>query len=103
MANNIKKLRLRAGLTQKELAEKSGLTQNKISLYEGLESLDNITIGVILRICSALKVTVNDIIYYLPEKSEDEIVLDTIMEQYAADKEAAENGDVDAIINNRYM
>ena len=103
MVNNIKKLRLRAGITQKELSEKSGVPQCKLSGYEALESLEKITVGSLDKLASALGVTLNDVIYPLPEGGYEENVLDVIMEQYAADKEAAENGDVDAIINNRYM
>ena len=103
MENNIKELRLRAGLTQKELSKKSGLVQSKISEYEALECLDNITIGSIKKISQALEVTVNDLIYPLPERSFEDDVLDSIMEQYASDKEAAEQGDVDAAINNRFI
>ena len=103
MENNIKELRIRAGLTQKELSKKSGLVQSKISEYEALECLDNITIGSIKKISQALEVTVNDLIYPLPERSFEDDVLDSIMEQYASDKEAAEQGDVDAAINNRFI
>ncbi|MCI5904540.1 MAG: helix-turn-helix domain-containing protein [Oscillospiraceae bacterium] len=103
MENNIKELRLRAGLTQKELSKKSGLVQSKISEYEALERLDNITIGSIKKVAQALEVTVNDIIYPLPDRSYEDKVLDGVMINYAEDKEKAEGGDVDAAINNRFI
>lgn len=62
MSNNLKFLRNRAGLTQKELSSKSGVAQQKIATYENTESLQNITIGNIQRIAQALNVTIDDII-----------------------------------------
>lgn len=103
MVNNIKTLRLRAGLTQKELAEKIGVAQGKVSRYESLKELSNITLGTMCDIAQALDCTVNDLIYPLPERSHEDNVLDMIFEQYANDKTAAEQGDVDAAINNRFI
>ena len=103
MVNNIKVLRLRAGLTQKELAEKISVAQGKVSRYESLKDLSNITLGTMCDIAQALDCTVNDLIYALPERSHEDNVLDMIFEQYANDKTAAEQGDVDAIINNRFI
>ena len=103
MVNNIKALRLRAGLTQKELAEKISVAQGKVSRYESLKDLSNITLGTMCDIAHALDCTVNDLIYPLPEKSYEDNVLDSIMINYAEDKEKAESGDVDAIINNRFI
>ena len=103
MVNNIKTLRLRAGLTQKELAEKISVAQGKVSRYESLKDLSNITLGTMFDIAQALDCTVNDLIYPLPERSHEDEVLDMILEQYASDKAEAEQGDVDATINNRFM
>lgn len=103
MVNNIKALRLRAGLTQSELANRSGVPQCKLSGYEALDSLDKITLGSLDKLSQALDCTVNDLIYPLPEKSYEDNVLDSIMINYAEDKEKAESGDVDAIINNRFI
>lgn len=63
MTNNIKKLRLRAGLTQKELSAKSGVPQCKLSGYEALDDLGKITLGSLDKLSRALGVTINDIIY----------------------------------------
>lgn len=63
MENNIKSARTKAKLTQKELSAASGVMQNKISLYEGLESLDNVTLGTLRKLSEALGVTVNDLVY----------------------------------------
>lgn len=103
MVNNIKALRLRAGLTQKELAKKISVAQGKVSRYESLKDLSNITLGTMCDIAQALDCTVNDLIYPLTEKSYEDNVLDSIMINYAEDKEKAESGDVNAIINNRFI
>ncbi len=78
MVNNIKILRIRAGMTQKEVSKITGIMQQKISAYEALSSLDNITLGSLRKISEALNVTVNDIIYPLPEteNKEGEEILD---------------------------
>ena len=47
--NNLKTLRIRAGLTQKELAEITGITQSKISSYEQAANLNNVTIDEIIK------------------------------------------------------
>ena len=62
MENNLKTLRIRAGLTQKELAEKTGITQGKISTYEQATDLSNITLGNIYRIAAAIGTTIDEII-----------------------------------------
>ena len=62
IGNNLKSLRIRAGLTQKELAEITGITQGKISTYEKADSLNNVTIGNISRIATAIGVTIDEII-----------------------------------------
>ena len=103
MQNNLKTLRIRAGMTQKEVAAMTGITQGKISSYEQADSLSNITIGNMYRIAAAIGTTLDAVVYPLPEQTKHEIVPTIIMEQLAADKEAAEDGDIDAIINNRFM
>ena len=60
--NNLKALRIRAGLTQKELAETTGITQSKISTYEQADSLNNVTIGNMYRIATAIGTTIDEII-----------------------------------------
>ena len=67
MENNLKTMRIRAGLTQKELAEKTGITQGKISTYEQAASLSNITIGNMSRIAAAIGTTIDAIISPLPD------------------------------------
>ncbi len=62
MENNLKTLRIRAGLTQKELAEKTGITQGKISTYEQAASLNNVTVGNMSRIAAAIGTTIDEII-----------------------------------------
>ena len=103
MKNNLKALRIRAGMTQREVAEKSGVPQNRVSEYERMDDLSRIYLGNIYSIAQAIGTTLDAVVYPLTELPKDEIVPTIIMEQLAADKEAAEDGDIDAIINNRFM
>ena len=103
MQNNLKALRIRAGMTQKEVAEKSGVPQNRVSEYERMDNLSRIYFGNIYSIAQAIGTTLDAVVYPLPELPTDEITPTIIMEQLAADKEAAEDGDIDAIINSRFM
>lgn len=103
MENNLKALRIRAGMTQKEVAEKSGVPQNRVSEYERMDDLSRIYLGNIYSIAQAIGTTLDAVVYPLTELPKDEIVPTIIMEQLAADKEAAEDGDIDAIINSRFM
>ena len=103
MQNNLKALRTRAGMNQKEVAEKSGVPQNRVSEYERMEDLSRIYLGNIYSIAQAIGATLDAVVYPLPELPKDEITPTIIMEQLAADKEAAEDSDIDAIINSRFM
>lgn len=103
MQNNLKALRIRAGMTQKEVAEKSGVPQNRVSEYERMDDLSRIYLGNIYSIAKAIGTTLDAVVYHLPELPMDEIAPTIMMEQLAADKEAAEDGDIDAIINSRFM
>ena len=103
MQNNLKALRIRAGMTQKEVAEKSGVPQNRVSEYERMDDLSRIYLGNIYSIAQAIGTTLDAVVYPLPELPKDEITPTILMEQLAADKEAAEDGDIDAIINSRFM
>lgn len=103
MQNNLKALRIRVGMTQKEVAEKSGVPQNRVSEYERMDDLSRIYLGNIYSIAQAIGTTLDAVVYPLTELPKDEIVPTIIMEQLAADKEAAEDGDIDAIINNRFI
>lgn len=59
----IKELRLKAGLTQKELAEKSGMDIKVLMAYEsGKRNLDNAKLETILNLCIALQCRLEDII-----------------------------------------
>lgn len=62
MTNNLRALRKKAGMTQQELAEKTGLTFQKISTYENTDDLKNITLWNALRIAEALNCTIEDIV-----------------------------------------
>jgi len=53
----LKELRLKRGMTQRQLAEKVGVTQQHIAAYEnGVNDITNMTLGKALRICDALHV-----------------------------------------------
>ena len=103
MQNNLKAVRIRAGMTQKEVAEKSGVPQNRVSEYERMDDLSRIYLGNIYSIAQAIGTTLDAVVYPLPELPTDESAPTIIMEQLAADKEAAEDGDIDAVINSRFM
>lgn len=62
IVNNLKALRIKAGMTQRDLADKTGIKVQKISLYECTDDLKNITLWNILRIAEALNCTVEDIV-----------------------------------------
>ena len=62
MVNNLRVLRKKSGLTQQELADKAGITQPKLALYENTDDIRNITLWNTLRIAEALGVTVEDIV-----------------------------------------
>ena len=62
MTNNLRALRKKAGMTQQELADKAGITQPKLALYENTDDLKNITLWNALRIAEALHCTIGDIV-----------------------------------------
>lgn len=70
MVNNIKIIRIRAGLTQKELSVLTGFGQSRISEYETLSSLGNITLSTLEKFSESLGVTINDLVYPLPETND---------------------------------
>ena len=64
--NNLRILRIRAGLTQKELAAETGMAQSKVSLYESLDDLSKLQVGTLKKIADACGVGIDDIINPLP-------------------------------------
>lgn len=53
----LKELRMKRGMTQRELAEKVGMSQPRIAAYEsGTNDIANMTLGNALKFCSALRV-----------------------------------------------
>ena len=93
MENNIKTLRIRAGLTQKELAEISGVPQNRISEYERIDSLANITVGYLYKISTAIGTTIDEIISPIKEETKMEI-RERIIEAIVDATERALNGNI---------
>ena len=93
MENNIKLLRIRAGLTQKELAEISGVPQNRISEYERIDNLSNVTVGYLYKISTAIGTTIDEIISPIKEETKMEI-RERIIETIADAAERALNGNI---------
>lgn len=101
MTNNLRILRIRAGLTQKELAAETGMKQSNLSRMERLDDLSKYAVGTLKKIADVCRVKVDDIINPLPVKYGDDM-LDFVSENYVKDKEDAENGDIEAVIRNRF-
>lgn len=59
LKNKLKEIRLLRGMTQRELAEKLGIEQSTISLYETGERIPNAAMAA--KIASTLGVSFNDI------------------------------------------
>ena len=93
MENNIKTLRIRAGLTQKELAEISGVPQNRISEYERIGNLSNVTVGYLYKISTAIGTTIDEIISPIKKEPKMEI-RERIIEAIVDATERALNGNV---------
>ena len=102
MVNNLRLLRVRAGLTQKELAAETGMAQSKISLYESLPDLSKQHIGTLKKIADVCGVKIDDIINPLPPLTPADEMLDFVSTTYVNDKTDAENGDIEAAIRNRF-
>jgi transcriptional regulator with XRE-family HTH domain len=63
MSNNLKELRKAAGLTQAELAKKSGVNLSMIQFYEqGFKDLNKVAFETGLRIADALDCDPRDLI-----------------------------------------
>lgn len=59
----IKALRVKRGLTQKEVLEKTGLTGSVYTKYEqGVKNIDGAKIETLLKICIALECDIEEII-----------------------------------------
>lgn len=62
MNNKLKELRLKEGLSQEELAKKSGVSRPTISMIE-TNSLDNIESKTMLKLATALNCDIGDIFF----------------------------------------
>lgn len=68
MTNHIKELRESKGISRKELSVRSGIHYNKISDYEnGYTKTENITVGNLFKIASALNVTLDELCQFTVE------------------------------------
>lgn len=65
IGKNIKRLRKEMGLSQRELAEASGVSRTTISALEGGATELNITSKTLLKLAGALKTTV-DCLFFVP-------------------------------------
>ncbi|RYG71505.1 transcriptional regulator [Lentibacillus lipolyticus] len=70
MKNNLKVARVQADLTQQQLAEKTGVTRQTISLIE--KEKYNPTLKLCLNICYAVNKTLDDIFWIEREEYENE-------------------------------
>lgn len=68
-ARNLRRIRREMGLTQEQLSELSGVSKDTISDIENENS--EMKIVTLLKLCDALKVTANDMLY---ENVDEEIV-----------------------------
>ena len=54
----LRDLRIKQGMTQKQLAEKIGVTYQHIAAYErGVNAIENMTFSKALKLCEALRVS----------------------------------------------
>ncbi len=61
--NKLKALRLRAGLTQKQLAESVGIPYQTVQKYErGERAVERMTLSMAARYAKALKVRIEDLL-----------------------------------------
>ncbi|TRM11763.1 helix-turn-helix transcriptional regulator [Lentibacillus cibarius] len=70
MKNNLKVARVQADLTQQQLAEKTGVTRQTISLIE--KEKYNPTLKLCLNICYAVNKTLDDVFWIEREEYENE-------------------------------
>lgn len=80
-SENLKKLRLREGLTQDAFAERLGMSKNLVYTYESERSVPTTT--TLLKICNKFNVTPNVLLGYDIESNlnEAQVQLDGINEQ----------------------
>lgn len=60
--NNLKQIRIKKGITRKELAEKSGISARTIESYEqGKRNINKAKIETIIKLSKALECNIEDI------------------------------------------
>lgn len=60
--NAIEDFRVLRNMTQKQLSERTGIAQSKLSSYENLDSLDTLAVGTLKKIASAFDCTIDDLL-----------------------------------------
>ncbi|WP_353948685.1 helix-turn-helix transcriptional regulator [Sporolactobacillus sp. Y61] len=69
MKNHVKTARVRSGMTQLQLAEKTGVTRQTISLIE--KGKYNPTLKLCLQICYALGKSLNELFWIAKEENDE--------------------------------
>ncbi|MDB2160464.1 helix-turn-helix transcriptional regulator [Clostridium butyricum] len=95
LSNNLKLLRMNKGLTQKELAEKSGITRESIGNYERGDRTP--PTDVLIKIAAALEININDLLY-----STNEEKLAKVNEMQSIFKAFASNEPIEVYSNTYY-
>lgn len=60
--NAIEDFRTLRNMTQKQLSERTGIAQSKLSSYENLDSLDTLAVGTLKKIASAFDCAIDDLL-----------------------------------------
>lgn len=71
VAENVKKVRLTYGLTQKQMAEKLGVDYQYYARIEGGKGSRKFTLEKVMLVCALFNMTPNEIISKLPDVSDD--------------------------------
>lgn len=105
--NNIAAIRRSKEMLQKELAEKVGMSQGRLSYYEkGSIDIYNMTIRQALKLADALGCPLQDLWGELKSKYTDYAegtVMSAVDKQIEAAERAIENQDLDEIVNNSLL
>ena len=62
-SNNVKYYRNKLNITQEKLAEKANCSISYIKQIESCKEFKNVTLSMILNICKALNISINELFY----------------------------------------